>query len=47
MEKFCTSLRENDTNVMNFEKKKMLPLTKKSQNYTKMQQNVTLVGKHS
>ena len=47
MEKFCTCLRENATNVMNFEKKEMLPLTKKSQNYTKMQQNVTLVEKHS
>ena len=29
MEKFCTSLREHATNLINFEKKKMLPLTKK------------------
>ena len=27
MKKFCTSLREHAANVMNFEKKKMLPLT--------------------
>ena len=26
--KFCISLREHATNVINFEKKKMLPLTK-------------------
>ena len=26
---FCTSLREHATNVINFEKKKLLPLTKK------------------
>ena len=30
MKKFCTSSREYATNVINFEKKKMLPLTKKS-----------------
>ena len=29
MKKFCTSLREYATNVINYEKKKMLPLTKK------------------
>ena len=28
MKKFCTSLREHATNVINFEKKKMLSLTK-------------------
>ena len=28
-EKFCTSLREHATNIINFEKKKMLTLTKK------------------
>ena len=28
MKKFCTSFREHATNVINFEKKKMLPLTK-------------------
>ena len=28
MKKFCTSLREHDANVINFEKKEMLPLTK-------------------
>ena len=30
MKKFCTSLRENAANAINFEKKKILPLTKKS-----------------
>ena len=29
MKKFCTSLKEHAANVINFEKKKMLPLTKK------------------
>ena len=29
MKKFCTSLREHATNVINFKKKKMLPLSKK------------------
>ena len=29
MKKFCTSLRKSFTNVINFEKNKMLPLTKK------------------
>ena len=28
IKKFCTSLREHATNAMNFEKKKMLSLTK-------------------
>ena len=28
MKKFCTSLREHATNVINFEKKKTLPLAK-------------------
>ena len=34
MENFCTSLREYATNVVNFEKKKILPLTKKRANFT-------------
>ena len=29
LKRFCTSLRENATKLINFEKKKMLPLTKK------------------
>ena len=29
MKEFCSSLRQNAINVINFEKKKMLPLTKK------------------
>ena len=38
MEKFCSSLREHATNVMNYEKKKMLPLTKRKLN---LHQDVT------
>ena len=30
MKKLCTSLREHATNVINFEKKKILSVTKKS-----------------
>ena len=29
MNKFCTSLKEHATKIINFEKKKLLPLTKK------------------
>ena len=29
MKKFCTSLREHATSIMNFEKKKMLPFIKR------------------
>ena len=47
MKKFCTSLRQHATNVINFEKKKILRLTKKkSQYYTKIQQNITFVEKY-
>ena len=38
MKKICTSLREHATNVINFEKKKMLPLIKKE---LKLHQEVT------
>ena len=34
MKKFCTSLREYAANVINFEKKKMLQLTKKKAKIT-------------
>ena len=47
MTKFCTSLKEHATNAINFEKKKLLPLTKKSLKYTKMWQSVTLLEKDS
>ena len=36
LKKFFSSLRKHATNVINFEKEKMLPLTKKSYNYTKI-----------
>ena len=32
MKKFCTSLREHAKNIIDFEKKKMLPLTKEELN---------------
>ena len=32
MKKFCSSLRQHHTNVINFERKKMLPFTKKELN---------------
>ena len=38
MKKFCTSLREHATNVINFEKKKMPPLTKREK---KLHQDAT------
>ena len=40
MKKFCTSLREHATNVVNFEKKNMLPLTEKE---LKLHQDVTML----
>ena len=43
VKEFCTFLREHGTNVNNFEKKKMLPLTKKELKL----QNVTFVEKDS
>ena len=40
MKKFCTSLKEDALNVINFVKKKMLPLTKKE---LKLHQDVTML----
>ena len=31
MEKFCKNLREHATKIINYEKKKMIPLTKKEE----------------
>ena len=39
MKKFCSSLREHATNVINFEKNKTLPVTKKE---LKSHQNATI-----
>ena len=33
MKRFCTSLREHEKNTIDFEKEKMLPLTKKLKSY--------------
>ena len=46
MKTFCSSLREPAINILNFEKKKMLPLTKEELNYIKMQQLCTFVRKN-
>ena len=43
MKKFCKSLREHEKKIIDFDKKKMLPLVKKSSNHIKMKWNVTLV----
>ena len=43
MKRFSTSLRVHDTNILNFEKKQMLPLTK----YTKIQQISTFLETES
>ena len=32
MKNFCSYLKENATNIIDFEKKKMLPLTEKTKN---------------
>ena len=46
VKKFCSSLREHATNVINFEKKKMLPLTKRRAKITlRTRQNVTFAEK--
>ena len=46
VKKFCSSLREHATNVINFEKKKILPLTKRRAKITlRTQQNVTFEEK--
>ena len=40
MKKFCSSLRDHAINILNFEKKKMLPLTKEE---LKLHQNTRVV----
>ena len=45
MKKFCTSLREHTKNIIDFEKEKMLPLTKEELNHIKMQGHVILMEK--
>ena len=47
MKRFFDSLREHTVDVINFEKKKMLPLTEKELKHTKMQRNVTFAKKNS
>ena len=44
---FCTSLREHATNVINFENKRMLPLTEKKLQLHKMRVHVTFTKKDS
>ena len=47
MENICKMLREHAKNIIAFEKKKMLPLTKEELNHMKMQNYVTFVDKDS
>ena len=42
-----TSLRKHATNIINFEKKEMLPLTKEKLKHVKMQKHVTFVENES
>ena len=45
MKKFCISLREHAVNVINFEKRKMLSLTKKSY-YQQVRDHCHFAGKY-
>ena len=45
MKKFCSSLREHEKNIIDFEKIKMLPLTKKKLKSLKMQKFATFAEK--
>ena len=45
MKKVCESSREHAKNIIDIEKKKMLPPTKKNHNHIKMRQNVTFTEK--
>ena len=47
MKKFCNSLREHAKNSIDFEKKKMLSLTKEELNYIKIQKYVIFIEKES
>ena len=47
MKKFYESLREQEKNIIDFKKKKMLSLTKKELNHIKIQNYVTFVEKES
>ena len=47
IKKFCTSLREHTKNIIDFEKKKMLPLTKEELKLYKIQKYVIFVEKES
>ena len=44
MKKFCSSLREHATNILNFEKKKMLPLTKEKLKLHRNARNCYIYG---
>ena len=47
MEKFCKNLREHATKIINYEKKKTIPLTRKEEkNYNKQKRIVTYVKKN-
>ena len=47
MKKFCDSFREHASNIIDFEKTKMLPSTKNELNYIKMQKYAIFVKEKS
>ena len=47
MKQYCESLRENAKNIIDFKKKKMLPITNKNCDHIKMQKYVIFVEKES
>ena len=47
MKKFCKDLREHSTKIINYEKKKMIPLTTKEENITIDKKYVIYAKKNS
>ena len=47
MNKFCKDLREHGTKIINYEKKKMIPLTTKEKIYHNKQKYVTCVKNYN
>ena len=45
MKKFCLNLREHATKIINYEKKKMIPLTKKEEKHYNKQKFLTYAKK--
>ena len=45
MKKFCKDLREHSTKIINYEKKKMIPLTTKDEIYHNRQKSMLYMQK--